>query len=392
MTLTFPQPRTCPYHPSPAYEPLREGPPLAWTELVTGQHAWVVSGYAEARALLADPRVSADRTRPGYPIIAPPGVAGIMTGPVRPFLVMDDPEHNRIRRMLIPDFTVRRFKELRPDIERIVADSLDHLLAAGQPADLVEHFALPVPSIVISRLLGVPYEDHEFFESAARRFVRGTSPDDSQQGLGELVKYLSDLAADPPPGLIARLRDEYLGAGGLQPFELVLNSVLLLVAGHETTSSMLALSVITLLAHPDQLALMRSGRVDETVEELLRYLSVVDAGPQRVAAEDIEIAGVTVKAGDGIVIATALANRDPDVFAEPDRFDVTRSADHHLTFAHGVHQCLGQNLARMELRLALPALFDRIPTLRLAVPVDELTIRPAVSIQGVNTLPVEWGS
>ena len=170
--------------------------------------------------------------------------------------------------------------------------------------------------------------------------------------------------------------------------------MLLLVAGHETTASVISLGVITLLEHAEQLERFRSDPdvVPGAVEELLRYLSIIDSGPQRIAAEDIEIGGVHVDAGDGIVISSSLANRDPDAFPDPDRFDIARTPNHHLAFGYGVHQCLGQNLARMELRIALPALFERIPSLRLAVPVEELRLRPAVSIQGVNALPVAWAA
>jgi cytochrome P450 len=388
----FPQARTCPYHPSPAYQALREGPALQRVALTTGQEAWIVSGHAEARALLADPRVSADRMREGYPIIAPPGVAAVQTARKRPFVALDDPEHGRIRRMLIPEFTVRRFKELQPDIERIVQETLDAMIDRGSPADLVTSFSLPVPSLVISRLLGVPYKDHDFFQTQSRVMVQSADPVEGQQAMAAIGKYLADLAADPPPGLIARLKEDQVATGAMDPEDLVLNAMLLLFAGHETTASVISLAVITLLDHPEQLALLRSDPdvVPAAVEELLRYLSIVDAGPQRIAAEDIEIGGVVVKAGDGIVIASALANRDPGTFEDPDRFDIAREPNHHVAFGFGVHQCLGQNLARMELRLALPALFERIPALRLAVPVEELLLRPAVAIQGVNSLPVEW--
>jgi vitamin D 1,25-hydroxylase len=229
--------------------------------------------------------------------------------------------------------------------------------------------------------------------SPAERWYRTKQdPQEAQQALLSLVKYLSELAADPPPGLIARLKEEQVATGAMDLQDLVFNSLLLLIAGHETTASVLSLAVITLLEHPEQLARVRADPevVPSAVEELLRYLSVFDAAPQRIAAEDIEIGGVLIKAGDGIVIGSSLANRDPEAFEVPDRFDVTRAANHHIAFGYGVHQCLGQNLARMELQLAIPALFERIPALRLAVPVEELLLRPAVAIQGVDSLPVEW--
>ncbi|MFD1051175.1 cytochrome P450, partial [Kibdelosporangium lantanae] len=208
----------------------------------------------------------------------------------------------------------------------------------------------------------------------------------------ELMDYLDKLAGDPPPGLIARLKADQVETGHLTQRALAQNALILLVAGHETTASALSLAVITLLDHPDQLAVLRSDTsvMPSAVEELLRYLSIVDAGPARVAKEDIEISGVTIKAGEGILITSSIANRDPATFPNPDTFDITRSARHHVAFGYGVHQCLGQNLARMEIELALPALFDRVPDIQLAVPVEDLELRPANTIQGVNALPVTW--
>lgn len=389
--ITYPQQRTCPYHPSPGYSELRDGTPLREARLVNGQQAWIVSGHEQARALLADSRVSADRTTAGFPMIVPPAVAAIHTAPNRPFLVQDDPEHNRVRRMLISEFTVRRLRDMRPDIEQVVHTTIDAMLAAGAPADLVTAFSLPVPSLVISRLLGVPYADHEFFEKATAAIVRGKSPQESIKATQDLVAYLTALADDPPPGLIARLKRDQVGTGAMTMGELVMNSLLLLGAGHETTASMITLSVLTLLEHPDQFAAFRAdpATVPDSVEELLRYVTIVES-LLRVAVEDIEIAGVVIKAGDGIVIANSLVNRAAEAFDDPDRLDVGRPAAHHVAFGYGVHQCLGQNLARAELQLALPALFDRVPGLRLAAPADQLDVRPIMTIQGVNALPVTW--
>jgi cytochrome P450 len=388
--MEYPQARTCPYHPSPAYEPLREGPPLQRVTLYDGRQSWVVTGHAEARQLLADPRISADRRHEGFPFTSGRFKGFVDQEPS--FIVQDDPEHNRIRRMLISEFTVRRFKELRPRIERIVHDALDGLLAAGSPADLVKHFSLPVPSLVICEMLGVPYENHDFFQEHSRKLIQGLSADEVRTARDALTDYLTELAEDPPPGMIARLKEDQVATGRMTEAQLAANSMILLIAGHETTASMISLAVITLLDNPEELAKLRSdpAAASGAVEELLRFLSIVDAAPARVAVEDIEVGDVVVKAGDGVLIGSALANRDPEVFPDPDRFDISRAARHHVAFGYGVHQCLGQNLARMELELAVPALFERIPTLRLDIPVAELTLRPATTIQGVNSLPVAW--
>ena len=285
---------------------------------------------------------------------------------------------------------------MRPDIERIVHGFLDEMLAAGPPADLVSKFALPVPSMVICQLLGVPYADHEFFQDASRRLVQSTDAAGSLAARDDLADYLdgliTTLQAQPAPGLLGNLVADQLAHGDIDREELVSSAVLLLVAGHETTASMTSMSVITLLEHPDQHAALRAdpGLVPGAVEELLRYLAIADVAGGRVAKADIEIDGQLIKAGEGVIVTNSIANRDGSVFAEPDTFDVQRSARHHIAFGYGVHQCLGQNLARLELEVIIKALFDRIPTLRLAVPVEQLTLRPGSTIQGVNELPVTW--
>ena len=385
----YPQARTCPYQPSPGYDQLREGPPLKRVTLYNGNTAWAVTGHAEARQLLADPRVSSERQRDGFPITSDRFEAFRQQPPT--FITMDDPEHNRIRRMLISEFTVRRFKELKPRIQEAIDHAIDDLLAAGPPADLVTHFSLPIPSMVICHMLGVPYADHDFFQQRSRALLQGAA-DEVGPAREELMDYLDKLAEDPPSGLIARLKEDQVATGNLTQRALAQNALILLVAGHETTASVLSLAVITLLDHPEQLALLRSDTsvMPAAVEELLRYLSIVDSGPARIAKEDIEIGGVTISAGEGVLITSSIANRDPEAFPEPDTFDISRSARHHVAFGYGVHQCLGQNLARMEIELALPALFERVPNIRLAVPVADLELRPANTIQGVNTLPVTW--
>lgn len=298
--------------------------------------------------------------------------------------------------MTISEFTVKRIKGMRPDVERIVHGFLDQMLAAGPPADLVSQFALPVPSMVICELLGVPYADHDFFQDASRRLVQATDAAGAIAARQDFEHYLDGLIttmqAKPGPGLLHNLVTRQLAAGEIDREELISTALLLLVAGHETTASMTSLSVITLLEHPDQHAALRADPtlLPGAVEELLRYLAIADIAGGRVATADIEIDGQLIREGEGVIVTNSIANRDSSVFENPDAFDVHRSARHHLSFGYGVHQCLGQNLARLELEVILTALFERIPTLRLAVPVDQLTLRPGTTIQGVNELPVTW--
>ena len=393
--VTFPQDRTCPYHPPTAYDPLREGRPLTRVTLYDGRDVWVVTGLLAARELLADPRLSSDRTRPTFPMITE-RFATLRDRDRRVALLgLDDPEHHTERRMLVPSFTLKRATALRPRIQETVDRLLDAMEAAGPPAELVSAFALPVPSMVICSLLGVPYADHDFFEEQSRRLLRGPAAADSQDARDRLEAYLGDLIdhkrEQPGEGLLDELIQEQLHDGALDRAELVSLALILLIAGHETTSNMISLGTFTLLRHPEQFAELRAdpGLMAAAVEELLRFLSIAD-GLVRVATEDIEIAGATIRAGEGVLFSTSVINRDTAAFPEPDTLDWHRSARHHVAFGFGVHQCLGQNLARTELEIALRSLFERLPGLRLAAPADEIPFKPGDTIQGMLELPVTW--
>ncbi|WP_438489828.1 cytochrome P450 [Streptomyces sp. S186] len=391
----FPSDRTCPYQLPQGYAELRDAPgPLHRVTLYDGRQAWVVTKHEAARKLLADPRLSSDRTDANFPATSPRFEAVRESRPA--FIGLDPPEHGAKRRMTISEFTVKRIKGMRPEIEEIVHGFLDEMLASGSPADLVSQFALPVPSMVICRLLGVPYADHDFFQDASRRLVQATDAASASAARDELGRYMDGLItafqAEPGSGLVGSLVAEQLANGEIDREELVSTALLLLIAGHETTASMTSLSTITLLAHPEQYAALRDDRslVPGAVEELLRYLAIADVAGGRVATADIEIEGCLIRVGEGVLVVNSIANRDGTVYEDPDAFDVRRSARHHLSFGFGVHQCLGQNLARLELEVILNALMDRVPTLQLATPVDQLKLRPGTTIQGVNELLVTW--
>ncbi|WP_420037449.1 cytochrome P450 [Streptomyces sp. cg28] len=391
--VPFPQDRGCPYHPPAAYAPLRDEGPLSQVTFYDGSTVWAVTGHTLARELLADPRLSSDRERPGFPA---PTERFAKAGSRRVALLgVDDPEHNAQRRMLIPSFSLKRITGLRPGIQQTVDRLLDAMERQGPPADLVSAFALPVPSMVICALLGVPYADHEFFEERSRRLLRGPAPSDVQRAREELEDYLGDLIdrkrADPGDGLLDELIHREGPDGPPDREQLIAYAVILLVAGHETTANMISLGTFTLLRHPEQLAALRGGRTSTTaaVEELLRYLSIAD-GLLRIAKEDMEVAGSTVRAGEGVVFSTSLINRDDGAFAAPESLDWDRSARHHLAFGFGIHQCLGQNLARAELEIALDGLLNRFPALRLAAPAEDIPFKPGDTIQGMLELPVAW--
>jgi pentalenic acid synthase len=392
--VAFPQDRSCPYHPPTGYDALRAARPLTRVTLYDGRPTWIVTGHAAARALLADPRLSTDRTREGFPMTTPRFAA--VRDRSTALLGVDDPQHRTQRRMLVPSFTLKRAVALRPDIKCIVDGLLDRMTAQGAPADLVSSFALPVPSMVICALLGVPYADHEFFEAQSRTLLRGPTAADTQAARERLETYLGDLidrkqSEAGGEGVLDELVHNQLRTGELDRKELIGLALILLVAGHETTANMISLGTFTLLQHPDRLAELRADPAlwPAAVEELMRMLSIAD-GLLRVATEDIEVDGTVIRAGEGVLVSTSVVNRDETVYEEPDSLDFHRPARHHIAFGFGIHQCLGQNLARTELEIALSTLFGRLPALRLAAEPETIPFKPGDTIQGMLELPVTW--
>ncbi|MFI6742477.1 cytochrome P450 [Nonomuraea sp. NPDC050451] len=389
--VTMPTRRQRPLDPPQELEKWREEAPVRRMRYADGHLGWLVTGYAAARAVMGDGRFS---TRPElhHPTTPQIGQHQAMRRPPAFFVRLDPPEHTRYRKLLTGQFTVRRMKLLEPRIAEITASTLDAMLRTGPPAELVRDFALPIPALVICELLGVPYADRESFQRQSATIVAlDVSTEQKQQAMNELNAYVRALVADkrarPGDDLISGLSS----GGELTEEELSGVAMLLLLAGHETTANMLALGTFTLLGSPDQLSALRRdpALVPGAVEELLRYLTVVDF-MIRTALEDVDLGGHTIKAGETVTVSLPAANRDPLRFADPGIMDIARDATGHLTFGHGIHQCLGQQLARNEMRIALPALLDRLPGLRLAVPAEEVPMRSDMLVYGVHKLPVAW--
>lgn len=376
----------CPFDPPAELTDARVHGPISRFTHPGGKPGWMITGYDLVRSVLADPRFSArkellnvvDFELPA----APPGE----------FLLMDEPQHGRYRKPLVGKFTARRMRLLTERIEQITTDCLDAMERTGPQADLVTAFAKPIPTIVICELLGVPYEDRDSFQEQIDTFMGGeTSDEDLIAAYTATQNYLAELVAakraKPTDDVLSELTDSDLTDEELQGISLIL-----LAAGFDTTANMLSLGTFALLQNPAQLAALRADPVliDQAVEELLRYLSVAKTF-MRTALVDVEVGGQTIEAGTTVVLSYNTANRDPERFTDPHVLDLHRQEGGHLAFGHGIHLCLGQQLARIEMRIALSALLDRFPTLRLAVPAEEVGLRPETAdIYGVKNLPVTW--
>lgn len=393
MTDTQPVLRTCPFDPPQEYRALREHTPVASMPLTDGLTGVVVSGYDEVRAVLSDPRFSARhrRGRPDQVVTDESPLASHVPGM---FIMMDAPEHTRFRRLLTGKFTVRRMRQLTPKVEQYVAEQLDEMDRAGGPVDLVQAFALPVPSLMICELLGVPYADRVEFQTNSSTIVDMETPaEDAMRARIAMYQYIHRLVLAKRDAPTDDLLSDLVTSGELTDDELAGVGMLLLIAGHETTANMIALSTFCLLEHPDQLAALRAepALIDGAVEELLRYLTVVHLGLRRTAREDVELSGRTIKADSTVVAVLAAANRQPGRFTgDPDTLDIRRPRGPHLAFGHGIHQCLGQQLARVELTTAISALLDRFPNLELAVPAQDVPMRDSGFVYGPRQLLVTW--
>ncbi|WP_323178713.1 cytochrome P450 [Streptomyces sp. NBC_01381] len=370
--------------------------PVGKVRLPFGGWAWLISRHDDVRQLLRHTGFSSDQYKTGFPILNPiPPKQEDASGL---FIFMDGEEHSRFRRMLTAEFMIKNIRRIEPLIEETVVQALERMREIGPPADLMNEFALPVPSMTICHLLGVPYSDHDFFQDHSRVIMdRNSGPEETQAALGALAGLLGDLIkfkrATPEDDLLSRLVVERVDTGQLREDELVSLAMLLLVAGHETTANMIGLSALALLEHPGQLDALRAdpSLAPGLVEELLRYITVVRTGLPRLAMEDAEIGGQQIKAGEGVVAMLSMANRDHSVFEDPDDFDPKRREAHrHMAFGFGLHQCIGQPLARAELRVALVELARRFPNLRSELKLADVPQRPMAVTFGVAELPVTW--
>jgi cytochrome P450 len=394
---TFPLKR-CPFGGQAEYERLREQGTISKVPTVDGGATWWATNRVDVRAILADPRFSSNRHDPKFPLLLPdPAVRRQARSQPPMMITMDGTEHAAARRAVIGEFTVKRLAGLRPRIQEIVDGFIDAMLATEQRSvDLVRALSLPVPSLVICELLGVPYADHDFFQVRSSTMLSRTSTAAQRQAaVTELRAFLDPLltAKETEPGddLLSRQVEKQRAEGEEDHQKLIDLALLLLVAGHETTANMISLGVVALLKDPEQLAALQADptKIPMAVEELLRYFSIADPIP-RLATEDVEVGGVTVKAGEGVIASGFAANFDPDAFTDAAELDVERGTRAHVAFGYGPHQCLGQNLARQELEIVFETLFRRIPELTLATPIEDIPFKEDGGLYGIHELPVAW--
>ncbi|WP_327065612.1 cytochrome P450 [Kitasatospora sp. NBC_01250] len=348
--------------------------------------------HDDIRSILGDPRFSSDMTQPGYPRFFVPGER--QPGA---FVAMDPPDHTRYRRTVASWFTSRAAERLRPRIQEMVDGLLDDLLAGPPAADLVARFASPLPAMVICEFLGVPYPDRDKFGGWILALIeREGAPEELAQALTDLFAYMYELVAakeaEPTDDLLGQLAGNEIRNGELTQQEVVVIGLMLLSAGFDTTASSISLSVLALLENPAQAERLVAdpSLVPGAVEELLRHQNVLQYGIGRVAAEDVELRGQLIRAGEGVVLLTPSAARDADAYPDPDTLDVGREGVDPMTFGHGIHNCVGKFLARVELQVAIGTLFSRLPGLRLVTPVTELPFRDGSMVYSPRELPVTW--
>ncbi|KAL4876111.1 cytochrome P450 55A2 [Aspergillus karnatakaensis] len=395
----FPFSRPKAAEPPAEFAELRSKCPVSRVKLWDGSEPWLVVKHEDVCNVLTDTRLSKQRQRPGYPEMSAGGKAAAKNRPT--FVDMDPPDHMRQRNMVADFFTQEHVNSLKPLIAATVNSHLEKLIEKGgeKPVDFIANFSLPIPSLVIYHILGIPAEDIEYLTKTNAVRSNGSSTAAAAQDANqELLKYLDQLvdkrATDLKDDLISSLIKDQLNPGHLERLDVVQIAFLLLVAGNATMVSMINLGVVTLLQHPIQLEDLKNNPslAAPFVEELCRFHTASALATRRVATVDITLRGQTIKAGEGIIASNQSANRDEDVFPDPDTFDLHRQIDSekNLAFGFGDHRCVAEALARAELEAVFEVLFQRLPGLRLAVAQEEIQYSDLHKDVGILELPVTW--
>ena len=389
--------------PYPLYAKLRaETPVLRNIGLTPNEQYWFVTGYAEAETVLRDHKrfvKNYHNTLTAEQRAQLPPMPRLMQLLDQHMLNLDGADHMRQRTLVNKAFTTRIINSMHDRVQRIADELLDNVQAKGA-MDLIDEYAFPLPIVVIAEMLGIPAADRNRFRAWSDAFVTPSLTEEewrrAERLLNEFTDYLGEIFAErrrqPRADLITALIQAEEAGDQLSEEEIYSMVVLLIVAGHETTVNLIGNGTLALLRHPDQLALLKADPtlMPNAVEELLRYDGPVERATLRFAAEDLQLGGQQIRRGEALAVVLGSANRDAAQFAQPDTLDVTRDNSRHLAFGYGVHYCVGAPLARMEGRIALTTLLQRLPNLRLAAPVEELTWRFNPILRGMNHLPVAW--
>ncbi|MEO8004529.1 MAG: cytochrome P450 [Betaproteobacteria bacterium] len=396
---TFPIPRSaCPIDLPPEYAGFREEG-LKKVTMWNGHTAWIVTRRDDITAILSSPHVSPNPRKPGFPFLTPSREVTVKN--YQTFITMDPPDHTKFRRMLGSDFSPKRLAEMKPQIEKMIDGLIDAIVAKGSPVDLVQMLAVPLPVAVVSMLLGVPLEDSDkLMRWTNEQLDLSGTPESSQRAGKQMLDYFERFILDKvknpeaSSAMLNRLVNEQIKPGHITVKDAQHMAHILYFAGADTTANQIALGTLSFLLNRDQYRKLMDHPelLDNAIEEMLRIHSVAHFNAARVATADITIRDQTIRAGEGIYSLVCAGNRDPAVFPNPDQFDIERpNAKDHIAFSWGIHQCIGQMIVRMELRMVFQKLFARLPNIELAVPFEELRFKKLMMVHGLLSLPVKWG-
>ncbi|WNG18712.1 cytochrome P450 [Cystobacter fuscus] len=396
MSDSYPMPKDwrCPLDPPAGFKRLRQEAPVSRIRVWDGSMPWLITGYAHALAALADPRLSMDFRSPGFPHTSP--ASATRRDRLLPFPFRSDEEYRVQRAMILQEFSPRRMEALRPFIQRTVDETIDAMLAGPRPTDLMAAFALPVASLIICELLGVPREDYEHLHVLSRTIGSRTAGREAvERALDEMDGYFHRMVdankREPGDTLMGRVVAEQVLPGKMSEQDAVSMFQFLFYTGHGPSAYMFGMGAVALLLNPDQIGeFLAAKEPPQAVQELLRYVTVSQNARQRAVTEDLTIGGQLIRAGEGVLIQIDSANRDETIFSDPDRLDVNRAPHRNLALGHGVHLCMGRALALIELEVVFGTLFRRVPTLRLAVPLEDIPFKQDENLLGAHELPVTW--
>ncbi len=399
--IQFPPPRSmkCPFDPAPVLTDLQRSEGIARVKIWDGSEPWLITRHADVKAVFMDEsRISADPDKPGYPEQNAGYKATV--GADRSLRTLDNPEHDKQKRMVMGSLSAQAVEAIRPKIQETVDGLIDAMLKRGRSADLVADFAGIIPMMVLCELIGIPYKDRDFFaENVEISFSHSSTLEEAQAAADAFFDYLDkavdEKLATPDDALLSRLVHQQMQIGRLTRMEVKEITRSLVFAGTETTTSAISLGMLTLMRHPEQLAEIAASEdrrfLNKAVYELMRYLGITHTGRRRAITAPVDVCGRTLQPGEGVIIANTLADRDEAIFPEPDKFDIHReNANATLAFGYGIHQCPGQYLSRVEQQVVLGTLPKRIPSLRLAIPFEEVRFKETGTMYGLHDLPVEW--